>query len=86
MEDNYTYSVASFNAWVPLLTYPAKDAPRFKKGFVFSICAYVAQFGITAIVWCLQRWEQRKEVRRVLEERTDESQQRLLASSTEILY
>jgi ACS family pantothenate transporter-like MFS transporter len=50
----------AFNAWLPLLTYPAKDAPRFKKGFIFSTCAYVAQFAITGVVWWLQRWENRR--------------------------
>lgn len=50
----------AFNAWLPLLTYPAKQAPKFRKGFVFSTCAYVAQFGITGLTWWLQRWENRK--------------------------
>ncbi|TVY40583.1 Pantothenate transporter [Lachnellula subtilissima] len=50
----------AFNAWLPLLTYPAKQAPRFKRGFIFSTCAFVAQFGITGLVWWLQRWEGRR--------------------------
>ncbi|TVY84707.1 Pantothenate transporter liz1 [Lachnellula suecica] len=50
----------AFNAWLPLLTYPATDAPRFRKGFIFSTCAFVAQFIITGVVWWLQRWENRR--------------------------
>jgi len=50
----------AFNAWLPYLTYPALDAPKFRKGFVFSTCAFVAQFGITGAVW----WMQRREVGR----------------------
>lgn len=53
----------AFNAWLPLLTYPVKDAPRFKKGFIYSTFAYIAQFGITYIVWWLQKWEKRKKER-----------------------
>jgi len=47
------------NAWLPVLTYPATDSPRFKKGFIFSSAAFVAQFGITALVAWLQKREQR---------------------------
>ncbi|KAK4616492.1 Pantothenate transporter liz1 [Fulvia fulva] len=49
----------AFNAWVPYLTYPQVDAPRFRKGFIFSIGAFLAQFAITWIVW----WFQRRDVR-----------------------
>lgn len=46
----------AFNAWVPLLTYPQVDAPTFRKGFVFTSCAFVAQFAITGTVaWFYQR-------------------------------
>jgi len=50
----------AFNAWLPYLTYPATDAPRFTKGFIWSSCAYVAQFGITGAVWYMQRRENRR--------------------------
>lgn len=40
----------AFNAFVPLLTYPQTDAPRFKKGFIYSTCAFAAQGLITAAV------------------------------------
>jgi MFS transporter, ACS family, pantothenate transporter len=47
----------AFNAWLPLLTYPAKEAPRFKRGFMWSTCAYISQFAITGLVAGLQRRE-----------------------------
>ncbi|CZR68652.1 related to transporter protein [Phialocephala subalpina] len=50
----------AFNAWLPLLTYPVKQAPKFRKGFVYSTCAFVAQFGITGTVAWLHRWEKKK--------------------------
>ena len=50
----------AFNAWLPVLTYPAKQAPRFKKGFIFSTVAFTVQFGITGTVWWLQRRENRR--------------------------
>jgi ACS family pantothenate transporter-like MFS transporter len=54
----------AFHTWVPILTYPAKQAPRFKKGFTFSTIAYVAQFGITWLVaWLWRREEKQKIVR-----------------------
>jgi ACS family pantothenate transporter-like MFS transporter len=40
----------AFNAWIPLLTYPQKDSPKFKKGFIYSTCAFAAQGLITAAV------------------------------------
>ena len=51
----------AFNAWLPLLTYPAKQAPRFKRGFLFSACAFVAQFATTGMVAWLWRWEKRRD-------------------------
>jgi MFS transporter, ACS family, pantothenate transporter len=48
------------NTWLPLLTYPAIDAPRFKKGFTYSSVAYLAQFGITGLVAWLQMRESRR--------------------------
>lgn len=49
----------AFNAWLPLLTYPQVESPRFLKGFVFSTLAFLAQFGITGLVAWLQRMEKR---------------------------
>lgn len=40
----------AFNAFVPLLTYPQTDAPKFRKGFIYSTCAFAAQGLITAAV------------------------------------
>ncbi|KAI1137130.1 MFS general substrate transporter [Hypoxylon sp. FL0543] len=44
------YMGYAFNAWVPLLTFPQVDSPRFRKGFIFSTAAFGAQAIITAIV------------------------------------
>ena len=54
----------AFNAWLPYLTYPAVDAPRFRKGFIFSIVAYIAQFAVTGAVWWMQRKDTRKGIYR----------------------
>jgi ACS family pantothenate transporter-like MFS transporter len=51
------------HTWLPLLTYPAVEAPRFRRGFTFSTVAFGAQFGITGVVAFLQRWEVRRRVR-----------------------
>jgi ACS family pantothenate transporter-like MFS transporter len=40
----------AFNSWIPFLTYPQKDSPKFKKGFIYSTCAFAAQGLITAAV------------------------------------
>lgn len=58
----------AFNAWLPLLTYPTTDSPRFKKGFVFTSVAFVAQFAITWLVW----WFQRRELRQKEADSTQE--------------
>ncbi|KAI0384162.1 MFS general substrate transporter [Hypomontagnella monticulosa] len=50
----------AFNAWVPLLTFPQIDAPRFKKGFIFSTCAFGAQAIITATVAFMHKRDQRR--------------------------
>lgn len=63
----------AFNAWLPLLTYPAKEAPRFKRGFIWTTAAYVAQFGITGLVAWLQRRERAGKEKRELEERKKKS-------------
>ncbi|GKT96482.1 major facilitator superfamily transporter [Colletotrichum tofieldiae] len=49
----------AFNAWVPILTYPQVDAPRFKKGFIFSTVAFGAQAAITASVAYLYKREKK---------------------------
>jgi len=54
----------AFSTWLPLLTYPVLDAPTFRKGFTFSTAAYVAQFGITALVAYLWRREKNRESKR----------------------
>lgn len=51
----------SFNAWLPLLTYPAKHAPRFRTGFIFSTCASGVLIGLIGLVSLLRKWEIRKE-------------------------
>ncbi|KAG4440097.1 hypothetical protein IFR05_004440 [Cadophora sp. M221] len=45
------------NTWLPVLTYPIKDASRFKKGFRFSAVAMVAQVVVMGGVWALKRRE-----------------------------
>jgi len=70
----------AFNAWLPVLTYPVTDTPRFRKGFIFSSAAFVAQFGITALVWWLQRRENRQKAlaaSREAEGESDGSQRRI---------
>lgn len=47
------------NAWLPVLTYPTTDSPRFRKGFIFATVAYAAQFGITGVV----AWLQKRDIR-----------------------
>ncbi|KAH8754101.1 major facilitator superfamily transporter [Diaporthe sp. PMI_573] len=51
----------AFNAWLPLLTYPVVDAPRFNKGFIYTTIAFVAQAVITWTIWWLSRRERKKE-------------------------
>ncbi|GAB7333686.1 hypothetical protein MBLNU13_g05233t1 [Cladosporium sp. NU13] len=48
------------NAWLPYLVFPAVDAPRFRKGFIFSTIMFVAQAAITWAVWYMQKRDQRK--------------------------
>lgn len=60
----------AFNAWLPLLTYPTTDSPRFQKGFTYSTAAFAAQAVITWTVWFMARGEKRKK-----QKLEDESQQ-----------
>ncbi|KAL7620337.1 hypothetical protein AAE478_009331 [Parahypoxylon ruwenzoriense] len=53
----------AFNAWVPILTYPQVDAPRFRTGFIYSTVMFVAQAIITAVVAFMYKRDQRKKVR-----------------------
>ncbi|KZM24959.1 uncharacterized protein EKO05_0010497 [Ascochyta rabiei] len=50
----------AFNAFIPLLTYPQTDAPKFRKGFIYSTCAFAAQGLITAVVAYMQKKDARK--------------------------
>lgn len=51
----------AFNAWLPLLTYPVVDSPRFRKGFIYTTIAFVAQAVITWTIWLLSRRDRKKE-------------------------
>ncbi|KAF2846234.1 major facilitator superfamily transporter [Plenodomus tracheiphilus IPT5] len=72
----------AFNAWVPLLTYPQVDAPKFRKGFIFSVCAFVAQGFITAAVAYMQKRDARKKEK---ERRVDEEGARVAVATTDVL-
>ncbi|KAI1392784.1 MFS general substrate transporter [Hypoxylon trugodes] len=50
----------AFNAWVPLLTFPQVDAPRFRRGFIFSTAAFGAQAIITATVAFMYKRDQKR--------------------------
>lgn len=52
----------AFNAWLPVLTYPAVEGPSFRKGFIFTSGAFVAQFCITWLVWFMYRQEARRKL------------------------
>lgn len=56
-----------FNAWVPLFTYPAKSAPRFKTGFIFSTCAYLLLLPMTGLVAWLHTREKRENEKKRLD-------------------
>lgn len=53
----------AFNAWLPLLTYPVVDSPRFSKGFIYTTVAFVAQAVITWTVWWLSQREKKNKER-----------------------
>jgi ACS family pantothenate transporter-like MFS transporter len=50
----------AFNAFVPLLTYPQVDAPKFRKGFIYSVCAFFAQGVITATIAYMQKRDDKR--------------------------
>lgn len=52
----------AMNTWLPLLTYPAVEAPRFKRGFTWSAGAFVVQGAVTWLVAWLQRREGRRKI------------------------
>lgn len=56
------------HTWLPLWTYPAVDAPRFKKGFTYSTFAYMAEGIMTWTVWLLATRERRKKQKAEIEE------------------
>ncbi|CAN8100334.1 unnamed protein product [Discula destructiva] len=58
----------AFNTWLPLLTYPTVDAPRFKKGFTYSTVAYLVEGFMTWTVWLLATRERRKKDEAQIEE------------------
>ncbi|KJX98360.1 major facilitator superfamily transporter like protein [Zymoseptoria brevis] len=49
-------------AWLPYLTFPGVDSPRFLEGWIFSTCAFVAQGFVTWTVWAMFRRDRRKKV------------------------
>ncbi|KAJ4337093.1 hypothetical protein N0V87_004946 [Didymella glomerata] len=53
----------AFNAFVPLLTYPQTDAPRFRKGFIYSTCAFAAQGLVTATVAYMYKRDGKKKAK-----------------------
>lgn len=48
------------NTWLPVLTYPVEEGPRFTKGFRYSVVAFIFEFAITGIVFLLWRREEGK--------------------------
>ncbi|KAH7037543.1 major facilitator superfamily transporter [Microdochium trichocladiopsis] len=60
----------AFNCFVPLFTYPAVDAPTFRKGFVYTTVMFGAQGLITAAVATLYKRETKQ--REALEGSRDE--------------
>ncbi|KAL6705102.1 hypothetical protein ACN47E_007361 [Coniothyrium glycines] len=73
----------AFNAWIPLLTYPATDSPKFRKGFIYSVCAFVAQGMITATVAYMQKRDAKKKNKGI---ESDEEGARVAAGTTESDY
>lgn len=64
----------AFDTWVPLLTFPVEQAPRFPRGFRWSVGAFLAQYAITAVVWWAWRQQTRNMEKRGMEvERQRES-------------
>lgn len=72
----------AFNAFVPLLTYPQTDAPKFRKGFIYSTCAFAAQGLITAAVAYMQKRDSRKNKRANTRDEEDVDNTILVGSTT----
>jgi ACS family pantothenate transporter-like MFS transporter len=47
----------AMSTWLPILTYPVVDQPQFRKGFIFTSLALLAQFAITSLTAFLHRRE-----------------------------
>lgn len=71
----------AFNAWVPLLTYPQVDAPKFRKGFIFSVCAFVAQGVITGVIAFMQKRDAKKKAK---DNGVDEEGARVAVATVEV--
>jgi ACS family pantothenate transporter-like MFS transporter len=56
----------AFNAWVPLLTFPQVDSPKFRKGFIYSVCAFAAQGAITGAIAYLQKRDAKRKEKEVI--------------------
>ncbi|KAH7383982.1 major facilitator superfamily transporter [Pyrenochaeta sp. MPI-SDFR-AT-0127] len=72
----------AFNAWVPLLTYPQVDAPKFRKGFIFTVCAFIAQGIITGTIAFMQKRDAKKKAK---ETNADEEGARVAVATTEVI-
>jgi len=55
-----TAFATSTNAWVPLLVYPTVEAPRFPRGFAYSLGCTVCLFICTHVVRVLYNREEKK--------------------------
>lgn len=71
----------AFNAWVPLLTYPQVDAPKFRKGFIFTVCAFIAQGIINGTIAFMQKRDAKKKEK---ENRVDEEGARSAVATAEV--
>ncbi|KAH7093490.1 major facilitator superfamily transporter [Paraphoma chrysanthemicola] len=71
----------AFNAWVPLLTYPQTDSPRFRKGFIYSVCAFAAQGVITGTIAFMQKRDAKRKAKDVIE---DEEGARTAIATTDV--
>lgn len=58
----------AFSCFIPRFTYPAVDAPTFRKGFIYSTVMFAAQGAITASVAFLYKHDQKKQVKETNDE------------------
>jgi hypothetical protein len=55
IENSYT-----FKAWVPLLAYPAEEAPKYRNGYKVNAALWgVYMFGVPVIWWFCKRFPTR---------------------------